>query len=172
MDRGPVPKRSSGSRAAGLAALVIMLAVLGLTVFSYYSPGPSEPSAAATRMREAPAIAAAKDRTREVRLFLDGQGVKVNAANLGPQSAPFRYEQIYADHGGSPQFNMAVPGRSTVSTGSSGHKKLFLILAFAGAGAAGAIVAASGGGSSSTSGTPATPPIVISPGSGTVGPPR
>jgi serine/threonine protein kinase len=60
MDRGPVPKRSSGSRAAGLAALVLMLAVLGLTVFSYYSPGPSEPSTAATRMQEAPATAAAR----------------------------------------------------------------------------------------------------------------
>ena len=59
MDRGPVPERSSGSRAAGLAALVLMLAVLGLTVFSYDSPGPSEPRTAATRMQEAPATAAA-----------------------------------------------------------------------------------------------------------------
>jgi len=58
MDREPVAKRSSGSRAAGLAALVLMLAVLGLTVFSYYSPGPSEPPTAATRMEEAPATAA------------------------------------------------------------------------------------------------------------------
>jgi serine/threonine protein kinase len=57
IDRGPVPKRSSGSRAAGLAALVLMLAVLGLTFFSYYSPGPSEPRTAATGMQEAPARA-------------------------------------------------------------------------------------------------------------------
>src|SRR5262245_16745218 len=59
VDRGPVPERFSGSRAAGLAALVLMLAVLGLTVFSYYSPSPSEPRTAATRMQEAPATAAA-----------------------------------------------------------------------------------------------------------------
>ena len=61
MDRGPVPKRSSGSRAAGLAALVLMLAVLGLTFFSYYPPAPSEPRTAATRMQEAPATAAARE---------------------------------------------------------------------------------------------------------------
>jgi serine/threonine-protein kinase len=59
-DRGPVPERSSGSRAVGLAALVLMLAVLGLTVFSYYSSGPSEPRTAAIPMQEAPATAAAR----------------------------------------------------------------------------------------------------------------
>jgi len=59
LDRGPVPKRFSGSRAAGLAALVLILAVLGLTVVSYYSPGPSEPRTTANRMQEAPATAAA-----------------------------------------------------------------------------------------------------------------
>jgi serine/threonine protein kinase len=58
-DPDALPKRSSGSRPAGLAALVLMLAVLGLTVFSYYSPGPSEPRTAAVRMQEAPATAAA-----------------------------------------------------------------------------------------------------------------
>jgi hypothetical protein len=75
------------------------------------------------------------------------------------------------------QFNMAVPGRSTVSKSSSsghkGHKKLFIILAVVGAGAAGGIVAAtSGGGSSTTGSASSAPPIVISPGSGAVGPPR
>jgi len=58
MDRGPVPERSSGSRAASLAALVLMLAVLGLTAFWHYAPGPSEPRTAATRVQEAPATAA------------------------------------------------------------------------------------------------------------------
>jgi eukaryotic-like serine/threonine-protein kinase len=60
MDRGPVPGRSSGSRAASLAALALMLAVLGVTVFWHYAPGPSEPRTAATRMQEAPATAAAQ----------------------------------------------------------------------------------------------------------------
>src|SRR5262245_15620262 len=60
MDRGPVPERSSGTRAARLAALVLVLAVLGLPVFWYYSPDPSEPRTAATRMQEAPATAAAR----------------------------------------------------------------------------------------------------------------
>lgn len=59
MDRGPVPKRISGPRAAGLAALVLTLAVLGLTVFWDYSPGASEPRTAAIRMQEAPATTAA-----------------------------------------------------------------------------------------------------------------
>jgi serine/threonine-protein kinase len=61
MDRGPVPERSSGARAAGLAALVLMLAVLALAVFWYYSPGPSAPPTAATRVQEAPATAAAPE---------------------------------------------------------------------------------------------------------------
>ena len=60
MDRGPVPERSSGFRAAGLAVLVLMLAALGLTVFWYYSPRPSEPRIAAIPMQEAPATAAAR----------------------------------------------------------------------------------------------------------------
>ena len=85
MDREPVPKRSSGSRAAGLAALVLMLAVLGLTVFSYYSPGPSEPRTAATRMQEAPATAAAAREASPPRAMGDA---RAEQESLGIASAP------------------------------------------------------------------------------------
>jgi len=85
MDRGPVPKRSSGSRAAGLAALVLMLAVLGLTVFSYYSPGPSEPRTAATPMQEAPATAAAAPEASPPRAMGDA---RAEQESLGIASAP------------------------------------------------------------------------------------
>ena len=85
MDRGPVPKRSSGSRAAGLAALVLMLAVLGLTVFSYYSPGPGEPPTAATRMQEAPATAAAAPEASPPRAMGDA---RAEQESLGIASAP------------------------------------------------------------------------------------
>jgi eukaryotic-like serine/threonine-protein kinase len=85
MDRGPMPKRSSGSRAAGLAALVLMLAVLGLTVFSYYSPGPSEPRTAATRMQEAPATEAAAREASPPRAMGDA---RAEQESLGIASAP------------------------------------------------------------------------------------
>jgi serine/threonine-protein kinase len=85
MDRGPVPERSSGSRAAGLAALVLMLAVLGLTVFSYYSPGPSEPRTAATPMQEAPATAAAAPEASPPRAMGDA---RAEQESLGIASAP------------------------------------------------------------------------------------
>ena len=85
MDRGPVPKRSSGSRAAGLAALVLMLAVLGLSVFSYYSPGPSEPRTAATPMQEAPATAAAAREASPPRAMGDA---RAEQESLGIASAP------------------------------------------------------------------------------------
>ena len=85
MDRGPVPKRSSGARAAGLAALVLMLAVLGLTVFSYYSPGPSEPRTAATPMQEAPAIVAAAPEASPPRAMGDA---RAEQESLGIASAP------------------------------------------------------------------------------------
>lgn len=85
MDRGPVPKRSSGSRAAGLAALVLMLAVLGLTFFSYYSPAPSEPRTAATRMQEAPATAAAAPEASPPRAMGDA---RAEQESLGIASAP------------------------------------------------------------------------------------
>jgi len=85
MDRGPVPERSSGSRAAGLAALVLMLAVLGLTVFSYYSPGPSEPRTAAIPMQEAPATAAAALEASPPRAMGDATAEQ---ESLGIASAP------------------------------------------------------------------------------------
>jgi hypothetical protein len=85
MDREPVPKRSSGSRAAGLAALVLMLAVLGLTVFSYYSPGPSEPRTAATRMQEAPVTSAAAREASPPRAMGDA---RAEQESLGIASAP------------------------------------------------------------------------------------
>jgi serine/threonine protein kinase len=85
MDRGPVLERSSGARAAGLAALVLMLAVLGLSVFSYYSPGPSEPRTAATRMQEAPATAAAAREASPPRALGDA---RAEQESLGIASTP------------------------------------------------------------------------------------
>jgi serine/threonine-protein kinase len=57
LGREPAPERSSGSRAAKFAALALLLAAFptGLGVAWYYSPGPGEPSAPASRMQEAPA---------------------------------------------------------------------------------------------------------------------
>src|SRR5262245_53469131 len=83
MERGPVWERSAGSRTAGLAALVLMLAVLGLTVFSYYSPGPSEPRTAATRMQDAPATAAAAPEASPPR-----GNARAEQESLGIASAP------------------------------------------------------------------------------------
>jgi hypothetical protein len=59
-DREPRPEQSPGSRTSMLAALALMLAMLsiGLTVVLYYSPGSIE-RLIASRMQEAPAIAAA-----------------------------------------------------------------------------------------------------------------
>jgi serine/threonine-protein kinase len=58
-DRAPVPPRSSGSRAASFAALAVTLVVLGLSVFFYYSPSPSESPTTASGVQELPAEAAA-----------------------------------------------------------------------------------------------------------------
>ena len=69
------------------------------------------------------------------------------------------------------QFNMAVPGRSSVSKGS-GTKKWLIILAIAGAGAAGGLIAMNNGNKTTSTPVPTTPTIVISPGSGSVGPPK
>ncbi len=76
---------ASGSRAAGLAALVLMLAVLGLTVFSYYSPGPSEPRTAAIPMQEAPATAAAAPEASPRRAMGDA---RAEQESFGIASAP------------------------------------------------------------------------------------
>jgi hypothetical protein len=70
------------------------------------------------------------------------------------------------------QFNMAVPGGKTEK---ASNKKLWIIVAVAAAAAGGGAVAAlSHGGSTATTGVtpPSTPAIVITPGSGTVGPPH
>ena len=85
MDRAPVPKRSSGSRAAGLTALVLMLAVLGLTVFWDYSRGPSEARTVAIRMQEAPATAAAAPEASPPRTMGDA---RAEQASLSIASAP------------------------------------------------------------------------------------
>src|SRR5262245_3997782 len=85
MDRAPVWERSAGSRTAGLAALVLMLAVLGLTVFSYYSPGPGEPRTAATRMQDAPATAAPAPEASPPRAMGDA---RAEQESLGIASAP------------------------------------------------------------------------------------
>ncbi len=47
MDRGPLPERSSGSRAGSYVALALTLAgVLGVAGFYFYSPSPKEPRTA------------------------------------------------------------------------------------------------------------------------------
>ena len=59
MDRGPLPERSSESRAGRYAAGALMFAaVLAVAVFLFYSPAPSEPRAAANPIQEAPAAPA------------------------------------------------------------------------------------------------------------------
>jgi hypothetical protein len=66
------------------------------------------------------------------------------------------------------QFSMSVPGKRA---GGSG-KTLFIVLAIAGAAAAGGVVAATGKGSSSSPTGPSTPPVTpigITPGTGTIG---
>jgi serine/threonine-protein kinase len=55
MDRGPVPERSSGSRAGSFAALLMLAAVLGVAVFFYYSPGSSELRTLVSGLQGAPA---------------------------------------------------------------------------------------------------------------------
>lgn len=67
------------------------------------------------------------------------------------------------------QFNMAVPKQEAVSGSGSSVGKILLILAIGGGAAAGAIIAGTRN-SDSTSAAPA--PITITPGAGTIGPPR
>ncbi|HWM41645.1 MAG TPA: protein kinase [Burkholderiales bacterium] len=61
MDRAREPERSSGSRVTKFAALALMVTVLavGYVAFLSYSPGPSEPRTAASRIQAAPTPAAA-----------------------------------------------------------------------------------------------------------------
>lgn len=56
IDRGPLPERSAGSRAATYAARALMLAAAaGVAAFLYYSPAPSDPRNGGNRVQEAPA---------------------------------------------------------------------------------------------------------------------
>jgi hypothetical protein len=71
------------------------------------------------------------------------------------------------------QFSMSVPGRD--ARAGSSTRKILVILAIAGGAAAGGIVATQSGGRGSSStpgGTPIPPALVITPGSGSIGPPR
>jgi hypothetical protein len=121
--------------------------------------------------------------SRNLTVVTDDQGRAV-AQGLKANNVPGRLQiHVNASYRGLTartnitQFNMAVPGRSSVSKRSSNGnrgskgKKILIILALAGAGAAGGVVALNSGKSSSSS-TSTAPAIVISPGSGTVGPPK
>jgi serine/threonine protein kinase len=65
MDRERAPQRSSGSRAASFAALALMIAVMAAAYIAFlrYAPAPGEARAPASRMQQAPAIAAAPSRS-------------------------------------------------------------------------------------------------------------
>ena len=85
MDRGPAPKWSSGSRAAGLAALLLMLAVLGLAAFWDYSRGPGEARIVTTSVQETPATAAAAPEASRPRAMGDASA---EPASLAIASTP------------------------------------------------------------------------------------
>ena len=115
--------------------------------------------------------------SRNLTVVTDNQGRAV-AQGLKANNVPGRLQiHVNASYRGLTtrtnitQFNMAVPGRSSVSKGS-GTKKWLIVLAIAGAGAAGGLVAMNNGNKTSPTAVTTTPTIVISPGSGSVGPPK
>jgi hypothetical protein len=70
------------------------------------------------------------------------------------------------------QFNMSVPGKRA---GGGSSKTILVLLAIAGAAAGGVVAATGGKGNAAAPATPAAPPVTpigITPGPGTVGPPR
>jgi hypothetical protein len=109
----------------------------------------------------------------------DARGQAV-AKNFRPNQTAGKFEiRVSASWNGSTartvitQFNMDVPAPAADGK-RSGHGKLLLILAAIGGAAAGGIVAATQGGGSANPGTPATGPVPIgiTPGAGSVGPPK
>jgi hypothetical protein len=115
---------------------------------------------------------------RTLTVITDNQGRAV-AHGFQPNAVKGQFQiRVTASHSGRTatlaisQTNAAVAGAAgaAVATGIS-LKVIGIIVAVAGAAAAGGIVAATRGGSNGTT-TTGTTPVTVTPGSGTVGPPR
>lgn len=108
----------------------------------------------------------------------DAQGRAV-AKNFRPNQTPGKFEiRVSASSNGDTaravitQFNMDVPPAAAEGK-KPGHGKMVLILAaIGGAAAAGIVAATQGGGSSNAPAAPGPAPIGITPGTGSVGPPK
>ncbi len=95
-------------------------------------------------------------------------GLKVN---LIPGKLPIHISASYRGQTARTdimQFDMAVPGKTVQSS----HKKIWIVVAVIAAAAGGGAAAAFHGGSSPAAAASSTPAIVITPGTGTVGPPH